>query len=227
MASSLPAKAGKPGGAGGKYAELSRKFQQQGRRDQVLILVACLVAAILPLYMYGIEPAVKKLAQARSAHEAALKDIDSSAQMKNEWLVKLQQDPNETMRREIAELEVRQRQLDQISSGAAVNLVPSFDMPAVLQDVLSAAGSLRLLSMNSIPPVVILEEDKGMSLYRHGTRMVFQGSYLDAMKYLQALENLDRKFIWGTLSYEAGTYPAGTVTVEVYTLSNSKEFASG
>ena len=210
-----------------RYNDLSAKFQKQTKRDQFMILLAALVVVIMPAYMYGVEPAQKNAAKARSAYSETQSQIAEAEQMRGEWLLRLQQDPNEAMRREIAQLEEKLKNLDASMAETTVDLIPAFDISAVLQEVLSATGALKLISMKSLEPFVIMEGEGGASLYRHGARLVLEGGYLDAMKYLQALENLSRRFMWGGFSYEVKEYPKGTVTIEVYTLSNSKDFISG
>ena len=228
MAGTDVAKTGKKPSLADKYREINTKFLKQSRRDQILILVAALVVVIMPLYMYGVDKSKTELAKAQSSYKSTQKELDDIESAKNEWMVRLQQDPNEAMRREIEEYNLKLKNLDASMSSSTVDLVPAFDMPGVLQDMLSAVGSLKIVSMDSIPPVVIIEDDKGgVFLYRHGTRLVLEGGYLDTMKYLQVLENLSKKFMWGNFSYELREFPKGTITIEVYTLSNSKDFISG
>ncbi len=228
MAGTSVAKKGKKRSLKDRYNELNAKFLKQGKKDQYLIIFAALLAVIMPTYMYGIDPIEGKIAKAKEHYDATYSEISNAEQLRNDWLIRLQQDPNEAMRREIEELNIKLKNLDASLAQSTVDLIPSFDMPSVLQDMLSAVGSLKLQSVTSIPPMVIIEDDSGgVSLYRHGTRLVLEGSYLDTMKYLQALENLSKKFMWGSFSYEVKEYPKGIVTIEVYTLSSSKDFISG
>jgi MSHA biogenesis protein MshJ len=228
MAGTDVAKAGRKSSLADKYRELNAKFLKQSRRDQILILVAALVVVIMPLYMYGVDSAKVNLAKAKSTYNNTKKELSDIESAKNEWMVRMQQDPNESIRKQIEEYGEKLKNLDKALASSTVDLVPAFDMPGLLQDMLSAVGTLKLLSIESIPPMVIVEDDRGgIFLYRHGTKLVLEGGYLDVMKYLQVLENLSKKFIWGNLSYEVREFPKGTVTIEVYTLSNSKDFISG
>ena len=56
-------------------------------------------------------------------------------------------------------------------------------------------------------------------LYRHGVEIVLQGSYLDMVNYMQALEALPVQLFWGKASLDAQQYPNSRLTLTLYTLS--------
>jgi MSHA biogenesis protein MshJ len=56
-------------------------------------------------------------------------------------------------------------------------------------------------------------------LYRHGVRLVLQGSYLDMVAYLEALEALPSQLFWGGATLDADKYPQARLTLTLYTLS--------
>lgn len=56
-------------------------------------------------------------------------------------------------------------------------------------------------------------------LYRHGVEIVLQGSYLDMISYMAALEALPVQLFWGKASLEAQQYPNSRLTLTLYTLS--------
>ncbi len=55
--------------------------------------------------------------------------------------------------------------------------------------------------------------------WEHGLRLEFSGNYLDTMKYLKSLEELDWKFYWDSIELEVDEYPNVNTAIEVYTLS--------
>lgn len=55
--------------------------------------------------------------------------------------------------------------------------------------------------------------------YRHGLRIRFAGSYLDALAYLEALEALPWGFFWDRVELETRDYPRTEGSIVVYTLS--------
>jgi MSHA biogenesis protein MshJ len=56
-------------------------------------------------------------------------------------------------------------------------------------------------------------------LYRHGVEIVVQGSYLDMISYMAALEALPTQLFWGKASLDAQQYPNSRLTLTLYTLS--------
>jgi MSHA biogenesis protein MshJ len=56
-------------------------------------------------------------------------------------------------------------------------------------------------------------------LYRHGVEIVLQGSYLDMVNYMDALESLPVQLFWGKAQLEAQQYPNSRLTLTLYTLS--------
>ena len=56
-------------------------------------------------------------------------------------------------------------------------------------------------------------------LYRHGVEIVLQGSYLDMIAYMDALEALPAQLFWGKAELAAGQYPNARLKLTLYTLS--------
>jgi MSHA biogenesis protein MshJ len=56
-------------------------------------------------------------------------------------------------------------------------------------------------------------------LYRHGVEVVLQGSYLDMIGYMEALEALPIQLFWGKAQLDAQQYPNSRLTLTLYTLS--------
>lgn len=56
-------------------------------------------------------------------------------------------------------------------------------------------------------------------LYRHGVEIVLQGSYLDMVNYMEALESLPVQLFWGKAKLDAQQYPNSRLTLTLYTLS--------
>jgi MSHA biogenesis protein MshJ len=58
----------------------------------------------------------------------------------------------------------------------------------------------------------------------HPVEIVIEGSYLDVLEYLRALEALPWHFYWKVLELNSGTYPLNRVRIELSTLSMDKEW---
>lgn len=56
-------------------------------------------------------------------------------------------------------------------------------------------------------------------LYRHGVEIFLQGSYLDMISYMDALQALPAQLFWGKAELAAGQYPNARLKLTLYTLS--------
>ncbi len=61
-------------------------------------------------------------------------------------------------------------------------------------------------------------------LYRHGVEIVLQGSYLDMINTMQALEALPVQLFWGGARLDAQQYPEARLILTLYTLSLDEQW---
>ena len=73
----------------------------------------------------------------------------------------------------------------------------------------------------------MLGDNEKINLFQHGIHIELHGSFWDLVNYLQKIEALPERFYWRSLDYRVGNYPDATVTLELYTLSTSKDFIRG
>ncbi|MCB1644944.1 MAG: hypothetical protein KDI36_05805 [Pseudomonadales bacterium] len=95
-------------------------------------------------------------------------------------------------------------------------------MTAVLQQMLSDKA-LRLVSLENMAPQKLLvsgntQQPTTVSLYRHGLAITLRGSYLDALDYIESLEQGAYAFLWEGMNYESQDYPEGVLRLELSTL---------
>ena len=74
----------------------------------------------------------------------------------------------------------------------------------------------------SDPAADVLEAATGP--FVHPVEIVIEGSYLDVLAYLKALEHLDWRFYWTVLELETQRYPLNRVRIELSTLSMDKDW---
>ncbi len=63
-------------------------------------------------------------------------------------------------------------------------------------------------------------------LYRHGVEIELQGSYLDMVNYMEALETMPTQLFWGKAKLNAENYPNARLTLTLYTLSLAPKWIS-
>lgn len=62
------------------------------------------------------------------------------------------------------------------------------------------------------------------SLYRHGVELVLEGGYADLLSYLQAMEALPQRVLWGSVSLKVEQHPKSVLTLRVYTISRERHW---
>src|SRR5690606_2511871 len=99
-------------------------------------------------------------------------------------------------RRRLAELRSQTIELDTALRQMTRELVEPNEMAALLERVLEQTGRLRLVGMETLPADPVVAEGEETGYYRHGLAVDVRGSYLDTLKYLEALERLRWQFFW-------------------------------
>lgn len=59
-------------------------------------------------------------------------------------------------------------------------------------------------------------------VYRHPVKIVFTGSYLNAMSYLETIEKMPWDLYWDTVKLDVEKYPKAKIVITVFTLSLKK-----
>lgn len=148
------------------------------------------------------------------------------------------QDPNVAVRARLGQLREEVAGAGEHLESLTQHLIPPKRMAEVLESLLTRETGLTLVGLEATGYAPILDSgiepkaevevpaapagSEGESLrglYRHGLRLVFRGSYLNALEFLREMEGLPWQFIWGRLAVDVEEHPSATVTLEVYTLS--------
>jgi len=111
-------------------------------------------------------------------------------------------------------------------------LIDPREMSLMLTSILQRDTTLELISLSNKPSELLLtaapdsdaaaDTHAGIELFRHGMQMVFEGNYLDTVRYLQSLEGLQSKLFWERMEYSVSAYPKARITLEIYTLSTQR-----
>ena len=110
------------------------------------------------------------------------------------------------------------------------DLVNPTEMRSVLEELIDRQQGLRLVRASNFEVRPLIERDEsadesdGPMLYRHGLQLELEGSYLDCLEYLDAVERLPWQLYWGALNLSAQDYPNNAITIEIFTLSLDQEW---
>jgi MSHA biogenesis protein MshJ len=228
-----------------RWAQAARAFNRRALRERVLLIVASAALLVWLMGLAGLHSRWDHLQQQRqqvASTAAALASLQATA----DQLQTTEQGRQQQARADLAALA---RQLASADLGAArpapsvaalpgssaaparpelPGLVAPQQMLPLLQELLVHQRGLRLRSLLSLGQTSVGEPaaaakavpPSGATLYRHAVQLSLDGSYVDLLAYLQALEALPHQLLWGPMTLDAEHYPALRLTLEVYTLSS-------
>jgi MSHA biogenesis protein MshJ len=118
------------------------------------------------------------------------------------------------------------------------DLVNPAEMRLVLEELLRRQAGLTLVSATNLAARPLVADDEeaqtgatvaaapsaAPKLYRHTLVLKLEGSYLDCLSYLQAVERLHWHLYWARLELSSDDYPRNQIVLELRTLSLSQEW---
>nr|WP_315398987.1 hypothetical protein [uncultured Duganella sp.] len=224
-----------------QWTRLSTRLDALTLRERALVFVAVTAAMLFVIYTLAVEPMLLRqtglLAQIRQQqNQIAGIDMEITAKAQG-----FSVDPDAGAR---AQLQTTRAEIDRVSAGLLAvqkGLVAPERIAPLLENLLRGQGKLRLMGMKTLPvtgmnesaapapPAALSTTPPGQPaapvvkprelLYRHGVELVLQGSYLDMVDYMAALEALPVQLFWGKASLDAQQYPNSRLTLTLYTLS--------
>jgi len=220
---------------------LFARFDRLTIRERVLVCAAALAAVVMS-WMIGIQDPLAAKLRSLNSELASLQDSLNSDPSMSATAT----DPVVVARHKAKELQAKLDDLNKELASKAAGLIPPERMVQVIHDVLSHQKGLTLVSLHNKAVMSLVSEAPApapsagdsaeadantapaapvdIGPYVHPVEIVIEGSYLDVLQYLQALETLPWHFYWKVLELNAGTYPLNRVRIELSTLSMDKEW---
>ena len=224
------------------WAKLAAKIDALNRRERVMVLGAALVVVGALLNLLLLEPA--------ASHKRKASDLiaDNTAQIKA-----MQQkidamtgvsmaDPDAAKKARLKELQTKLHGAEASMEKIRGRLVSPDKMPQLLESILHKNSQLKLITLKTLPAGGSLSDvqknEKGsgeanaitsngnLSLFRHGAEITIEGGYLDMLAYIEALEQLPSRLLWGGAVLAADASGTSRLTFTVYTLSLDKTWLS-
>jgi MSHA biogenesis protein MshJ len=134
-------------------------------------------------------------------------------------------DPDATQRVRLTELRRQFAELEISAADITRGLVSPREMTRLVHAMLRENRALQLVKAENLTPEAISLEGSekptpgGPAVYRHGLRLQVKGGYADITRYLNTLERLNWRVMWGEVKLETERYPVTYATLTLYTLS--------
>lgn len=219
--------------AGIAASRLRRAFDGRVRRERLLLIGA----AVAITWMLGdslwLTPAFKDWASARARHttaSAALRRLNDEVALRGNETRNAEQQ----LLGEVTQWRSRVSETDTALREFGGSLVGAAEMVPVLDRMLAQTGGLRLRSMQSLgrsevgapaaSPATPAEAKTAGTLYRHGVELNVEGSYADVLAYVQAIEAMPQRVLWGGMQLKVEQHPKVVLTLRLYTLSTDRSW---
>jgi MSHA biogenesis protein MshJ len=205
-------------------ARLLARFDALSTRERALMAGAALTGVVLLWFAAFQDPTnvrQRTLSAELSALQQSIHLTAQSIQETNDT------DPTLAAQREAARLEQQLAAINTQLAAKSAGLIPPKRMVQVIHDVLSRQHGVTLVSLHNSPVTTLVPPAAGTASagpYVHPVEIVVEGSYLDVLAYLHALENLEWRFYWRLLQLESTTYPRNRVRIELSTLSLDRDW---
>ena len=146
-----------------------------------------------------------------SAQKIAATQIESTGKI----------DPNIVDKKKLVAITAELKKLKQGLNIGDKKFVSADLMVVALQDMLKQNAKLSLISLDTLKVTEFteLEEQQKSWIFRHGLSITVRGDYFATLNYLQALEALDWRFSWDSITYKVIEYPIAETTLQIYILS--------
>lgn len=212
------------------YFTISDKFAVLTMREKVLFSISGLVFILFGGFVWLVEPVQLDTTALTGRVQRQQTELGRLETQIKEVEMVLQQDPDEPLRKSIAQMRDNIVGIDESLREQTVDLIPAEKMPLVLERILERSSSLqvKVVAVNSIAPVRMMDIDSSagekVNLFQHGVSLTLEGGYMDVLQYLEEIENLEWRFYWKSFDYKVDKYPLGRAEIELYTLSTNQAF---
>lgn len=211
------------------------KFDAMSMRERLMVFAAAVCVIVLLGYELGVSKSLA--ANSRLSAQIGQQEAEAAiAQQQIQILARsLAQDPDEALRKQIADLKKQIEERDLAVRTVQKGLVPPTRMAAMLENMLNRSQSVHLVSLKTLPVTTLVEKPAEEAkdaeaaavpdehqVYKHGVEITLQGNYLDLLDYLAKLEKLPWQMFWARSQMDASDYPRVRVTLTLYTLSLDK-----
>jgi MSHA biogenesis protein MshJ len=201
------------------------RFDALSMRERALVAGAAFIGIVLLWVAIVFDPMSAK----QRALNAELTTLRQSIQL---TALSIQEtaaaDPTLLAQREESKLKEQLAQINTQLAAKSAGLIAPERMVQVIHDVLSRQHGVTLVSLHNSPVTTLVtgaaHGAQSGGPYVHPVEIVVEGTYLDVLAYLRALESLEWRFYWRLLELESTAYPRNRVRIELSTLSLDKDW---
>lgn len=211
-----------------KLIEVGEKLNALTPRERVIILVVVLVS-LLGVYDYvALTPYLDQRKENEKLFAQYLNEMNDVQNNINLLVKRLEHDPNLILKERIAKKEKQLKELESIIGESTEGLIQPKKMSQVLGYLLSRQSGMGVKAVKNYPaePVSFKKDEESepeVLMYKHRLTLQLEGTFFQVAGYLKMIEGLKERLYWNDMKFTIKQYPKGEFTLEVHTLSMSKE----
>lgn len=202
-----------------RWQRIAARIDEMSLRQRAMLFATFSLVVVVFAHVALIEPL---LLRQKTLIDRSTRDQSQLAAVRAqiEGLLKEEQgDMKDPEQLAVRELEVRLAELEKSVAARKGAFVSPNRLPELLKNLLGPGRPLKLESLRTVPA---LQVQGGAELYRHGLEMTLRGSYFDLMQYLNDLEKLPARLLWGGVDLQVEQYPEVRLTLQIHTLSTQR-----
>ncbi|MGZ8293083.1 MAG: hypothetical protein ACXW2U_05670 [Telluria sp.] len=223
---------------------LAARIDALSLRERAMVFAAAAAAIVFVAYSVMLGPLFERQKALRTQIDQARNNIggiDAEITAKVQGFAVDPDAPNRALlarvNGDIAALGAELRAMEQ-------GMVAPERVAALLESILAANGKLSLVSMRTLPVSPVTETSYNPAaataaaatpgaepapapvtlLYRHGVEITLRGNYLDMVGYMNALEAMPTRMLWGSAVLDVEEYPNSRLTLTLYTMSLDRKW---
>ena len=206
----------------------AQNFNALTLRERFLFVFTILVSISVVWWYFYVEPMQLKTKSLIKENNRISNEIVITRRTINDIRSRIAQGVGQDKTRKLAQLELALEAVDERLRLKTIELIDPEQMFQLMTRLVYKESKLKLLSLKrrEVKQAITPSENQPdeVGIYRHVLEVKFSGKFLDILKYMQSLENLDWKLIWDEIDIITDEYPRITVKVVISTLSTRKEW---
>jgi MSHA biogenesis protein MshJ len=206
----------------------AQNFNALTLRERLLTAVTIVVSISVVWWFFYVEPLQIKTNILAEENNRINKENKLSRNTINDIRNKIAGGLNKDKSRKLAQLELALKSVEERLRLKTIELIDPDQMFQLMTSLVYRESGLKLLSLKrlKVKPAIEPSEDQRdvAGIYRHVLEVKFSGKFLDILKYMQTLENLDWKLIWDEIEIATNEFPQISVKIVISTLSTRKEW---
>ena len=183
-----------------------------------------MVAVILTLiFLLAWQPLFFNITKSYQANQTAQKQVATIKSTIENYKKRVSLDANAPYKTQVKNLKKQIKQQDINVENLTSALITPRNMSKVFTGLLqnTEMNMNKISNLDALAISINDNKEETNLLFKHGLSLELEGQFLNALSYVQIIEQQDWQLYWDELSFSTLSYPEGRLKIEVHTLSTS------